>query len=121
MMARHGIVLAVILPSFAGSVPPAVARGSQSSNDPPWNSEHISRLPEEIRKVLIRLCGESAVAAHYFATYSDNSRLINLHFEHFHCRAKKALCTQAGCLHQVYGLSGGRYQLLRSYYGPGND
>ena len=121
MMARHGMLLAVILPGFVGYVPVAVARGGLTSNDPPWNSEHISRLPEEVRKALIRLCGESALAAHYFATYSDSSRLINLHFEHLHCRTQKAFCTQAGCLHQVYGLSGGRYRLRRSYYGPGND
>lgn len=121
MTARHGLVLAVILPSFVGSVPQAVARGSQTSNDPPWNPEHISRLPEEIRKALIRLCGEAALAAHYFATYSDNSRLINLHFEYFHCPTQKAFCTQVGCLHQVYRLSGGCYRLLRSFYGPGDD
>jgi len=121
MIADHRMVLPVILLSFAGYVSPAAARGSQSSNDPPWNSEHISRLPEEIRQALIRLCGESALAAHYFATYSDNSRLVNLHFEHFQCPAHKAFCTEAGCLHQVYGRSGGRYRLLTSYYGPGND
>jgi hypothetical protein len=120
MIAHHRIALAALL-SCAGYVSPAAARGSLSPSDPPWNPEHISRLPEEIRTVLIRLCGESALAARYFATYSDNSRLINLHFEHFHCRAHKAFCTQAGCLHQVYGLSGGRYRLQRSYYGSGND
>ena len=26
-----------------------------------------------------------------------------------------ARCTQAGCLHQVYTSTGGRYQLLKSY------
>ncbi|MEA2783536.1 MAG: hypothetical protein QOK29_5082, partial [Rhodospirillaceae bacterium] len=28
---------------------------------------------------------EQARAAHYFATFFDNSRLIKLHFEHLHC------------------------------------
>ena len=56
MMAHHRIVLAVMLPSFVGYESPAVSRASQTSNDPPLNSEHISRLPEEIRKALIRLC-----------------------------------------------------------------
>jgi hypothetical protein len=121
MMARHGIAPAMILASFVGYESTAIARGGAPCNDPPWNSEHISGLPEEIRKALIRLCGESGLAAHYFATYLDHSRLVNLHFEHFQCRAQKAFCTQAGCLHQVYGLSGGRYRLLRSYYSPGND
>ena len=52
MIARHGIALAMILPSFVGYESPAVARGGPPSNDPPWNSEHISSLPEEIRKAL---------------------------------------------------------------------
>ena len=121
MITHHQIVLAAALLSLVGHGSAAVARGSQVSHDPPWNPEHISQLPKEIRQALFRLCGETALAAHYFATYSDNSRLINLHFEHFHCQAQQALCTQAGCLHQVYGLGGGRYRLLRSYYGPGND
>jgi hypothetical protein len=119
MIAHHPIVLAAVLLSLVGHGSAAVARASQTSHDPPWNSEHISRLPEEIRQALIRLCGDSALAAHYFATYSD--RQVNLHFEHFQCRTHKAFCTQAGCLHQVYGRSGGRYRLLRSYYGPDND
>ena len=122
MIVHHRIALAALL-SCAGYVSPAAARGGLLPNDPPWNPEHISQLPEEIRQALIRLCAGSAVAAHYFATYSNNSRLVNLHFEHFQCRAQtqKPFCTQAGCLHQVYGLSGGRYRLLRSYYGSGND
>jgi hypothetical protein len=121
MIAHHQIVLAAVLLSLVGPRSAAVARASQTSHDPPWNSEHISRLPEKIRQALIRLCGDSALAAHYFATYSDKSRLVNLHFEHFQCLAHKAFCAQAGCLHQVYGRSGGRYRLLRSYYGPDND
>jgi hypothetical protein len=32
-----------------------------------------------------------------------------------------ALCTQAGCLHQVYVSTGGRYRLLRSYYAQEGD
>ena len=121
MSAQLGVITTGLLLGFIGYVSPAVARGSLSLADPPWNSEHISQLPEEIRKALNQLCKEPAVAAHYFATYAENSRLINLHFEHFHCGNQKTVCTQAGCLHQVYRLDGGRYQLLRSFYGPGND
>jgi hypothetical protein len=47
-------------------------------------------------------------------------RILVLHFEHFRCDAR-ALCTQAGCLHQVYTSIGGRYQLLRNYYAPEGD
>jgi hypothetical protein len=35
------------------------------------------------------------------------------------CRV--ALCTQAGCLPQVYISTGGRYRLLRSYYRSEGD
>jgi hypothetical protein len=49
MITRHRIAFAV-LSCCVGYISSAAARGSQSSNDPPWNSEHISRLPEEIRK-----------------------------------------------------------------------
>jgi hypothetical protein len=30
---------------------PALARGSQVGHDDPWNSEHIDRLPPEVRTV----------------------------------------------------------------------
>jgi hypothetical protein len=78
----------------------AVARGSLGGGHPPWNAGHLNRLPPEVRKAVGLLCG-SLQAAHYFATYSDNSRLLNLHFEHSHCDANKSLCTPAGCPHQV--------------------
>jgi hypothetical protein len=91
MIAHHQMVLAAALLSLVGHRSAAIAGASQTSHDPPWNSEHISRLPEQIRQALIRLCGDSALAAHYFATYSDNSRLVNLHFEHFQCRAHNVL------------------------------
>jgi len=63
MIAHHRIALAALL-ICAGYVSPAAARGSVPPSDPPWNPEQISQLPEEIRKALIRLCGEPAVAAH---------------------------------------------------------
>ena len=119
MILRRTMAAALLL-SFIEHLSPAVARGSLGGGDPPWNAEHVNRLPAEVRKALGRLCG-SLQAAQYFATYSDNSRLINLHFEHSHCDANKSLCTPAGCLHQVYALTHGRYRLVRSYYRLGDD
>jgi hypothetical protein len=121
MSGHHRIILALMPLVFTGHSSAAFARGGLSNADPPWNTEHIDRLPEAVRKAVVRLCAERPRAAHYFATYSENSRLINLHFEHFHCQTNKAFCTQEGCLHQVYILREGHYRLLRSYYGPGSD
>jgi hypothetical protein len=114
----HFVVLAATL--IAQPVP-ALARGGFGNADPPWNSDHLDRLPEEVQRAAKRLCPQAPHAAHYFATYSQNSRFINLHFEHFNCEAYGQLCNASGCLHQVYLLRGRHYQLLRSFYGPRND
>ena len=118
MIIKPGTALAVLL-SVVGCAAPAAGRAGNPSNDPPWNSEHFSRLPEEIRKAVVRLCGQPPLAAHFFATY--NTQFIVLHFEQLQCGNQKSLCTKTDCLHQVYGVSGGHYRLLRSYYGPTND
>ena len=120
MIAQSRAITAGMLLSFICHMSPAIARGGGSTPDHPWNPEHISQLPAEVRNAVSHLCGPSLRAAHYFATYSENSRFLNLHFEHSQCQSQR-VCTQAGCLHQVYVLTKGRYRLLRSYYGPGSD
>src|SRR5262249_6593257 len=94
---------------------PVFARGSLHLLDPAWNPEHIRGLPSEVRNALAHTCG-NAQAAHQFASYSQGLRVLVLHFEHFRCGDRGARCTQAGCLHQVYTKTDGRYRLLRSYY-----
>ena len=99
---------------------PAFARGGVHILDPAWNPQHISGLPAEVRNDLAHRCRDSR-AEHQFARYSQNLRILVLHFEHFRCGDARAICTQAGCLHQVYTSTGGRYRLLRSYYAPEGD
>jgi hypothetical protein len=118
-MIVRGIATASLL-IFVCQVSTAAARGGAAMADHPWNSEHINQLPVEVRNAISHLCGPSSRAAHYFATYTENSRFLNLHFEHSLCQLQN-VCTQAGCLHQVYILTNGHYRLLRSYYGSGND
>lgn len=96
------------------------ARGGPSAEDR-WNPEHINQLPTDIQNAIGRMCVKSPRAEHYFAIYFENSRLIVLHFEHFRCGDQRALCTQTGCLHQIYISTGGRYRLMKSYYGSEND
>src|SRR6266446_8369820 len=120
MSAQSRAVTIGMLLGLVCDMSPAVARSSASTADYPWNPEHINQLPPEVRNAISHLCGPSLRAAHYFATYSENSRFLNLHFEHSQCPSQR-VCLHAGCLHQVYFLRGGRYRLLRSYYGPAND
>ncbi|WP_426407384.1 hypothetical protein [Bradyrhizobium ganzhouense] len=101
--------------------PGALGRGSQVGHDDPWNPEHIDHLPPEVRSAVAHMCGNSARAAHYFATYLDNSRIIRLHFEHLHCGETGRFCKVDGCLHQEYFSGGGQYRLLKSYYGLNDD
>ena len=88
------VTLAELLLSLAGE-PLALA---QFVKDPPWNSEHIDSLPKEVRSAVLAMCPSRPDAAHYFATYSNKSQQINLHFEKFHCgqRADAACANTAG-------------------------
>ncbi|TWA97247.1 hypothetical protein [Bradyrhizobium stylosanthis] len=103
------------------STPHAFARGSQGGYDAPWNPEHIDRLPLEVRNAVAHMCRSSARAAHYFATYLENSRIIRLHFEHLHCSEGGGFCRGDTCLHQEYVAQGGQYRLMKSYYGRNDD
>src|SRR6266851_2980714 len=110
------LALAVAL-LLAGGLASAEARGGMRSDDP-WNPQHIDGLPAEVRAAIAhyaRVCGGPLAAEHSFARYYQRGtvRLIGLHFEHLRCD-RAAVCTVAGCLHQVYISSGGRYRLMRS-------
>jgi hypothetical protein len=120
-MRLSAIAVGVAVLSF-GNQPIALARGSQSGHQDPWNSERIKRLPPEVRNAVIRMCEDhSPRAGHYFATYLDSSRLMRLHFELLQCVGRAAFCRGDSCLRQEYGLSGGHYRLMKSYYGRGTD
>lgn len=117
MRYRFPIIAAVIGSLLLSSF----ARGSQVGHDDPWNPEHIEGLPPEVRNAVIRMCRELPRAGYYFATYFDNSRTIKLHFEHLYCVGQAAFCRGDSCLHQEYVSTGGRYQLMKCYYGRNND
>jgi hypothetical protein len=100
---------------------PALARGSQVGHDDPWNSEHIDRLPPEVRDAVVHMCGNPPRAGHYFATYFDHAHVIKLHFEHLHCDQQLPFCKGDSCLHQEYISTGGHYRLMKNYYDGRND
>ena len=108
-----------------GGVISVEARGGIVAEDR-WNAQHIDQLPAEVRTAIssyARACGSPVAAEHSFALYfrSGNANLIGLHFEHLRCTDRAAVCKAAGCLHQVYISTGGRYRLLRSSYVPELD
>jgi hypothetical protein len=113
----HAITVSVLL-SLTSS--PAFARSGGPTAEDRWNPQHVSGLPAEVRNAVVRMCGQPPKAERAFSSYFENSRRIVLHFEHLRCDGRP-LCTQAGCLQQIYILTGGRYRLLKSYYGPEGD
>ena len=66
----------LLLAVFAQSS--AFARAGTFSHDEPWNAEHINRLPPEVKNSVIHMCGMAPNAAHYFATYLADARIIKL-------------------------------------------
>jgi len=85
-----------------------------------FNPQHIDSLPPEVRNSILHSCAEPK-ALHTFASYSDGSNRIVLHFEHFVCDGVGTYCNPSGCLHQVWVSVGGHYRLVRSYYVPAGD
>jgi len=119
--ARLSAIAAGIVSLLLGNQPHVLARGSQVGHDDPWNSGRIDRLPPEVRNAVIRMCRDPPLAAHYFATYTDNSRLMKLRFEDLHCEGRASFCSGDTCLRQEYVSTGGHYRLKKSYYGRNND
>jgi hypothetical protein len=110
--ARLSAIAAILILSLTNG--PAFARGNQVAHDDPANYERIERLPPEVRNAVIHMCGDPR-AGHYFATYFD--KLIRLHFDQLYCDGRAKFCRGADCLHSEYISTGGRYRLIRSYYG----
>jgi hypothetical protein len=105
---------------------PAAARGTiGSASGDVWNTAHVERLPREVRAAIERsaqACGMPITARHLFSRSIEDQitgdRFIALHFEEVHCVNEAAICTSAGCLHQVYVSKGGPYRLILNVHAP---
>ena len=96
------------------------AKGGSPSREQPYNPRHVDNLPAEIRAAVVHGCS-APKAQHYLAGYRDNARQVVLHFEYLSCNGGSVRCSAAGCLHQVYVFTGGRYRLVRRYYARARD
>lgn len=96
------------------------AKGGTYRMEDRYNPQHIDNLPAEIRSAVLRKC-KNPKALHPFAAYSNGSRTIELHFEHFLCDEDGSYCRPSGCLHQIWFLVRGHYYLMQSFYAPTGD
>jgi hypothetical protein len=94
------------------------AKGGNMANQDPYKTQYVESLPPEVRAALTRECRSSAKALPDFASYTENTKMIVLRFEHFYCNSGGTFCGPSGCLQQIYVSSHGHYKLLRSYYSP---
>lgn len=88
------------------------AKGGSFRSEDRYNPQHIGGLPSEIRNAIYHMCN-TPKALHNFASYSDNSRQIVLHFEHFVRDGDGNYCMRTGRLHQVYVSEGGHFRFLK--------
>ena len=94
----------------------AKAKGGSYQKDEPYNPQHISSLPPEVRASVYASCDEPR-ALHTSAEYRDNLRIVVLHFERLLCGTSEFRCSASGCLHEVFTQTrNGRYKLTRRYY-----
>lgn len=103
---------------------PALARSSTPSEDP-LSAAHIKRLPREVGASIqhsARACGAAFAARHLFSRYIQDrvtgDRFIAIHFDEVYCINRAAICTTAGCLHQMYVSKGGPYRDIINVYAP---
>ena len=99
----------VVFLNWAGIA--AAASAISAQNEDAWNSAHLRWLPPELQARAIavaRRCGEPPQALHQFglSINAHGVRAIVLHFDQLRCGDKAAVCTAAGCLHEVYVAHG---------------
>jgi hypothetical protein len=101
--------------------PSALGRGGGFPHDEPWSSERIDRLPPDVRNSIYQMCPVRPAAAHYFVTYLDDAKIVELHFEYLNCDGAQMYRDGGRCLRREFVASGSHYQLSRNYYGQCGD
>jgi hypothetical protein len=119
-LSRNAIVSTMLTLTPIWFSPLAAARGGISHTDAA-STRHVEELPSEIRNATGRwtsTCGAPLKARPLFAHYLGDSaagyRLIALHFHELGCSDREVLCTNQGCLHEVYISTDGAYRLVFS-------
>jgi|SRR6516225_4445949 len=98
------------------SEPPAFSRGTASNGDPPWNHEHIDRLPPEVRNYIAGICKGPPVAQHEFATYLPSDHRWRINLEYLRCEGLGEYRRGDQCLDVDFIEVGSHFRLARRAY-----
>jgi hypothetical protein len=122
--ARPSATAAIVALITLASLLSAAGRGGMRGEDS-LAAAHIEGLPPEVRDAVKRwqaACGAPLAAEHGFSRSMHDkvsgARFVSLHFEHLRCRNRAAVCTAAGCLHEVYVSTDGHYRPALSVHAP---
>jgi hypothetical protein len=123
-MAWKRSIAAITIVSLFGSTLALHAKASNPTlPEDPLNPAHVETLPREVRASIGRVsraCGAGFGAKHAFSRSIQDrvtgDRFISIHFDETHCDNRAAICTTAGCLHQVYVSKGGPYRVILNVY-----
>jgi hypothetical protein len=101
------------------SEPAALSKGSAVNHDAPWNSEHVSNLPIEIRQYIAGICKGPPSAMHDFATYSPHEHRWRINLEYLRCNGLSGEYRQnTQCLDVDFVEVGSHFKLRSKHYAP---
>jgi hypothetical protein len=94
----------------------AVAKGSASIRDQPWDAHHIDDLPIEVRQYITGICKGPPRAQHDFATYSPYEKRWRINLEYLQCKGLGEYRRGNQCLDVDFVAVGSRFRLARKSY-----
>jgi len=114
-MTVRTLLLAVCL--LLCSEHPAVSRSSAGGKDHPWNPDHISTLPFEVREYIAGICKGPPSAQHEFATYSPYEKRWRINLEYLQCDGRPSEYRRGNqCLDVDFIDVGSRFRLAGKQY-----
>src|SRR3974390_1353418 len=94
----------------------ALSKGSAVNHDEPWNSEHVSHLPIEIRQYIAGICKGPPSAMHDFATYSPQEHRWRINLEYLRCNGLGEYRRGNQCLDVDFIEVGSSFRLAGKQY-----
>src|SRR5262249_12145346 len=113
-MTVRTLLLAVCL-LLCGELP-AISRAGGGKDDP-WNPQHISTLPAEVRQYIAGICKGPPRAQHDFATYSPHEKRWRINLEYLQCDGPPSEYRRGNqCLDVDFVAEGSHFRLANKQY-----